>query len=219
VLGHTHGTVAYRDDREALLARTEALAQELARERARSTDAEAEARKLRRDLGVLTRALGRGAALQGPAVAKLLPLIVASLVGAATLIGVNVGRGRPPACHLAASSANRLANAKSNELPKVSGDHPTIRLVPMGMGLVTLDTQPPARVWLDGHTLGLTPLRDALVPSGSHILQLEGADGSRVSRRVEIAEGVTTGLQYFLDADRRRPVDDDAQRAASPFAH
>lgn len=189
--------MAYRDDREALLAHAQSLQDELARERAKSVRAQAEAKKLRRDLGILTRALGRGAAMQGPAAAKVLPLIVASLVGAATLIGVNVGRVRPPACHLAASTASVVAAAKAPQPAKPSGEHVGVRLVPMGMGLVSIDSVPVSRVMLDGVALGITPLDSVMVPAGSHVFQLRAGTGL-VAREVLVAEGRTTRVHFDL---------------------
>ena len=193
--------MAYRDDREALLARAEALEGELARERTRSAQASAEAKKLRRHLGIVTRALGRGAVMPGPTAGRLLPLVVASLVGAATLIGVNVGRVRPPPCHLAPSVASLVSSQKESVAPKppaVDG----VRLVPMGMGLVTIDSRPFSRVWLDGHALGVTPLDSVLVPVGSHVFGFEVPGAPMTSRRVVVSEGRETRLHLNLDPAR-----------------
>lgn len=195
--------MAYRDDREALLARTGALESELARERSKSARATAEAKRLRRDLVALTRAVGGGAAVHGPTAAKVLPLIVASLVGAATLIGVSVGRVRAPACHVAASAAAPEVAVKAPAPTKPAVAPGTTHLVPAGMGLVTFEAWPRARVWLDGHTLGVTPLDSVLVPVGAHVFRFDAPGRPSVLRRVVVVEGRTVVARENLFAATR----------------
>ncbi len=187
--------MAYRDDREALLARNASLETDLARERLKSMQARAEAKKLRRQVGVLSSALGRGAAVQGPTAARILPLIVASLVAAATLIGVNVGRVRAPTFPLATSAGALDLSTKIVPLAKPAAGPSKTRLVPAGMGLVSFETSPTAWVWLDGHVLGRTPLDSALVPAGTHVFALFIPGHDTVHRRVVVPEGRTVLVQ------------------------
>ena len=189
--------MAYRDDREALLARTESLERELAVERAQAKKAAAEAKKLRRDLGILARALGRRATPPGPTAARLLPLVVASLAGAATLVGVNVGRVRPPAVPIAATVVDG-ARAELLTSDKGRPDEPKVRLVPSGMGLLTVDARPISNVWLDGQRLSVTPLAALPIEAGVHTLQLDVPGRPTVLRRVRIREGQETSLRLDL---------------------
>jgi serine/threonine-protein kinase len=64
-------------------------------------------------------------------------------------------------------------------------------------GLLTLETQPPARVFLRGELLGRTPLRRRPVPSGVVDLELEVEGGQRIRRRVFVRPGAETPT--FID--------------------
>lgn len=194
--------MAYRDDREALLSRADALERELASERQRAKKATAEVRKLRRDLGHLTRALGRGVVLPAPAASRLLPLVVASLAGAATLVGVNVGRVRPPSAPVAVSGAEVTAAIAPSTFVDKALDPPKVRLVPSGMGLLTVDARPLSYVWLDDQRLSATPLQALPVQAGLHTLRLEAPGRPTVLRRVRITEGQETNLLLGLGPER-----------------
>jgi len=194
--------VAYRDDREALLARNASLETDLARERLKSIQARAEAKKLRRQVGVLSSALGRGAVVQGPTAARVLPLIVASLVAGATLIGVNVGRVRAPSCPLGASAGALDLHTKIVPNVKPAERPAQTRLVPAGMGLVTFDALPAAGVSLDGHLLGQTPLDSVLLPAGQHIFQFQVPGRTPVLRRVLVPEGQSVSVQTTVTPAR-----------------
>jgi hypothetical protein len=197
--------VAYRDDRDALLARNASLESDLARAKSDAARARAEARKLKRDLGVLTRALGVGTVVQGSAAARFLPLIVASLVGAATLIGVNVGRVRqscpvPPA---------RIVEAQTvpKHVPLLKHDTLKTALVPAGMGLLTLQTNVRARLVVDGRHVGMTPVFDALLPAGVHRVVVTARGHEPVSSDVMVTSGRRVTMTATLpDADPRVPL-------------
>jgi hypothetical protein len=65
--------------------------------------------------------------------------------------------------------------------------------------VLTLVTNPYAKVYLGRRYLGDTPLFKISLPSGKHSLKLVGADGRTRRLPVEIKAGETTALKLALD--------------------
>jgi hypothetical protein len=197
--------VAYRDDHEALLARADALERELARERERASTAAAEARKLRRDLGLLTRALGRGV-VRTEGDSRLLQPLVVCLALSAALLGVAYTRTVRPTRFGPTEPIPIAATFPiSGSIPKRAVAHagaiPEARLVPSGMGLVDLDTRPWSHVWLDGQQLGVTPIDGMILSAGIHSLGFETPDQRVLQRSVWIRDGETVRIDMDLTPD------------------
>jgi hypothetical protein len=57
-------------------------------------------------------------------------------------------------------------------------------------GLLSVNTDPWARVFLDGRLLGTTPMFQSRVPGGAHQLKLQGANGRTVTRRIVVPLGM-----------------------------
>ena len=70
---------------------------------------------------------------------------------------------------------------------------------PAGTGVLTLVTDPYAKVYLGKRYLGDTPLFKINVPAGKLSLKLVGADGRALKLPVEIKQGETTALKLKLD--------------------
>ncbi|HVG57582.1 MAG TPA: protein kinase [Hyalangium sp.] len=70
---------------------------------------------------------------------------------------------------------------------------------PAGTGVLTLVTDPYAKVYLGKRYLGDTPLFKINLPAGKLSLKLVGADGRALKLPVEIKQGETTALKLKLD--------------------
>ncbi len=70
---------------------------------------------------------------------------------------------------------------------------------PSGTGVLTLVTDPYAKVYLGRRYLGDTPLFKINLPAGKHSLRLVDADGRSLRLQVEIKSGETTKLNTRLD--------------------
>jgi hypothetical protein len=70
---------------------------------------------------------------------------------------------------------------------------------PSGTGVLTLVTDPYAKVYLGKRYLGDTPLFKINLPAGKLSLKLVGADGRALKLPVEIKQGETTALKLKLD--------------------
>jgi serine/threonine protein kinase len=68
-----------------------------------------------------------------------------------------------------------------------------------GTGVLTLVTEPYAKVYLGRRSLGETPLFKISLPAGKHSLRLVREDGRTLRLPVEIKPGETTGLNLKLD--------------------
>ncbi|HEX8435839.1 serine/threonine-protein kinase [Archangium sp.] len=73
---------------------------------------------------------------------------------------------------------------------------PPVRSVKQGA--LTLLILPPAEVFLNGRSLGKTPLFNAPVPVGRHLLRIKGADGKRRRLSVPIEAGKTAKFRLAL---------------------
>jgi hypothetical protein len=87
------------------------------------------------------------------------------------------------------------ASAKKNRTPPKATSTPA----PAGTGMLTLVTDPYAKVYLGKRYLGDTPLFKASVPAGKLSLKLVGADGRALKLPVDIKQGETTALKLKLD--------------------
>ncbi len=70
-------------------------------------------------------------------------------------------------------------------------------------GFLTLETQPPTKVFLFGEPIGETPLRRVRVPAGVLVVELETADGERARRRVVVREREETPTVIDLTDELR----------------
>jgi eukaryotic-like serine/threonine-protein kinase len=87
------------------------------------------------------------------------------------------------------------ATSSAKKTPRPSKAAPA----PAGGGVLTLVTNPYAKVYLGRRYLGDTPLFKITLPSGKHSLKLVGADGRARRLPVEIKTGETTALKLALD--------------------
>ncbi|HEX5752516.1 MAG TPA: protein kinase [Archangium sp.] len=89
------------------------------------------------------------------------------------------------------------AQEKASEEPaKKDGDDEPVRGVKQGT--LTLVVLPEAEVFLNGRSLGKTPLIKKPVPAGRHLLRIKGADGKRRQLSVPIRVGKTTQFKLKL---------------------
>jgi serine/threonine-protein kinase len=88
--------------------------------------------------------------------------------------------------------ANRTAMVTQELQPASATEEPT------ETGRLTLTSQPPARVFLNGEELGRTPLRDVEVPAGLLALELETPDGQRHRRGVMVRADDETSTHLDL---------------------
>ncbi|WP_047854141.1 serine/threonine-protein kinase [Archangium gephyra] len=82
------------------------------------------------------------------------------------------------------------------EPAKKDGDGEPVRNVKQGA--LTLVVLPEAEVFLNGRSLGKTPLIKTPVPVGRHLLRIKGADGKRRQLSVPIRVGKTTQFKLKL---------------------
>jgi serine/threonine protein kinase len=68
----------------------------------------------------------------------------------------------------------------------------------VAQGKMTLIINPDAEVFLGKKSLGKTPLFNAAIPLGTHLLRIEGPDGKRRQLSVRINKGETTKLRLGL---------------------
>jgi hypothetical protein len=54
---------------------------------------------------------------------------------------------------------------------------------------VKIDAHPRARIWIDGHDVGRTPLAHVHLAPGRHNFFVVFADGRRINRTLEIRHG------------------------------
>ncbi len=69
---------------------------------------------------------------------------------------------------------------------------------PVEMGTVTITSTPTATVYLNGASLGTTPLRNVSLPAGVVALEFETSDGERVRRGVLVTADDTTSTHVEL---------------------
>jgi hypothetical protein len=69
-----------------------------------------------------------------------------------------------------------------------------------GAGVLTLVTEPYAKVYLGKRYLGDTPLFKISMPAGKHSLRLVGPDGQKLLLPVEIKASETTAVRIGLDS-------------------
>ena len=99
----------------------------------------------------------------------------------------------PPASTGMGSPYERAPQA--NPLPPVPPPAPrpenTFRRTPVPPKhvLVKIDAHPRARIWIDGHDVGHTPLARVALAPGRHNFQVLFADGRRIQRSLEIRHG------------------------------
>jgi serine/threonine-protein kinase len=79
---------------------------------------------------------------------------------------------------------------------KKEGENEPVRSVKQGA--LTLLILPPAEVFLNGRSLGKTPLFNAPVPVGRHLLRIKGQDGKRRKLSVPIEAGKTAKFRLAL---------------------
>jgi hypothetical protein len=68
-----------------------------------------------------------------------------------------------------------------------------------GTGVLTLVTEPYAKVYLGKRYLGDTPLYKISIPAGKHALRLVDGEGRNLKLPVEIKQGETTAVKRKLD--------------------
>ncbi|WNG53394.1 protein kinase [Archangium gephyra] len=107
-------------------------------------------------------------------------------------------KAEPDPTALAAEQAR--APERTQESPeepaKKDGDDEPVRGVKQGT--LTLVVLPEAEVFLNGRSLGKTPLIKKSVPVGRHLLRIKGADGKRRQLSVPIRAGKTTQFKLKL---------------------
>jgi len=91
------------------------------------------------------------------------------------------------------------AKAATGDEEDSSGEDSSSAPASSGGGVLTLVTDPYAKVYLGRRYLGDTPLFKITLPSGKHSLKLVGADGRTLRLPVEIKAGETTALKLKLD--------------------
>lgn len=73
-------------------------------------------------------------------------------------------------------------------------------------GVLSLDTQPPTRVMVDGAFVGTTPLTALAIPAGAHEVTCVNQELDIVRTvDVEITSGRTTAIEWALMSARNRP--------------
>jgi hypothetical protein len=82
--------------------------------------------------------------------------------------------------------------------PPLPGKRPPI---PRATGRLFLDTRPWSSVRAGGRQLGTTPIINAELPAGWHMLRLVDADGRQHRRRVQVKAGQATKLFLRLRDD------------------
>ncbi|OJT25751.1 hypothetical protein BO221_07810 [Archangium sp. Cb G35] len=107
-------------------------------------------------------------------------------------------KAEPEPTALAAEQAR--TSERTQETPeepaKKDGDDEPVRGVKQGT--LTLVVLPEAEVFLNGRSLGKTPLIKKPVPVGRHLLRIKGADGKRRQLSVPIRAGKTTQFKLKL---------------------
>lgn len=88
--------------------------------------------------------------------------------------------------------ADRTALVRQTLQPEHAAEEPT------ASGRLTLTSEPPAQVFLNGEALGETPLRDVEVPAGVLTLELETRDGRRFRRGVVVRADDATSTHIDL---------------------
>lgn len=80
-------------------------------------------------------------------------------------------------------------------------------------GLVTIESQPPGTLFVDGREHGTTPFRGEL-EAGSHAIEIEGPDGTRWAAQLEVDAGKTSSL--VLNAPTLEPGEAENENTVSP---
>jgi serine/threonine-protein kinase len=102
----------------------------------------------------------------------------------------------PTALAVEQARAPERTQETPEEPAKKDGDDEPVRGVKQGT--LTLVVLPEAEVFLNGRSLGKTPLIKKPVPVGRHLLRIKGADGKRRQLSVPIRAGKTTQFKLKL---------------------
>jgi serine/threonine protein kinase len=101
--------------------------------------------------------------------------------------------GAEPAKPVDAAPAGAAAPAPAQPVAAVTAPAKPVKPVAATTGKLSLNTQPWTRVSLNGKVLGDTPLIDAVLPVGRHMLKLQNEDKAlNLNIEVEIKAGQTT---------------------------
>ncbi|HXF96125.1 MAG TPA: protein kinase [Gemmatimonadales bacterium] len=69
---------------------------------------------------------------------------------------------------------------------------------PVQQGFITVNSEPPSTVFIDGREVGQTPVVEFAVAPGTHTIRLERPGYRTVSERVQVAPGETVRRRWFL---------------------
>jgi len=120
------------------------------------------------------------------------PIVPSGLPAAPPQVGQD--QAVAPPFRAGADGAHKRA-PEANPLPPVPppAPHPenAVRTTPVAPKhiLVKIDAHPRARIWIDGHDVGRTPLVRLPLAPGRHNFQVLFADGRRIHRTLEIRHG------------------------------